>query len=97
MDAHAIAGTGSGRSGKTRNEQGHIMPFASQPPEHLVQVNFSATCPRVFSILPIGNDELQACSWLSDPVWARMSASSTPFTKRGLSLVLYFSASEIAS
>ena len=97
MHVHAIAGAGGGRSGKTRNEQGHIMPFASQPTEHLVEVNLGATSSRVFSILPVGDDELQACSWFSDPEWARMSASSTPFTKRGLSLVLYFSASEIAS
>ena len=97
MYVHGVAGTGWGRSSKTRDEQSHLMPFASQPPEYLVEVDFSATGSRIFPILPIGDDELQACSWLSDPVCARMSASSTPFTKRGLSLVLYFSASEIAS
>ena len=78
------------------------MAACGQPPEDLVQVDLGTTRLRVQSVLPVQDQELQGrpsppAAPLPDGRTRRMSASRTPFTKRGLSSVPYFSARMMAS
>ena len=56
------------------------MAALREPAEDFVQVRFGSTRLRIQAVLPVGDQNVQPAS----PV-RRMSASSTPLTKRALS------------
>ena len=84
-------------------EEGDGVAARGEPAEDLVQVDLRTACLRIEPVLPVQDQDSQERD--SSPVPAlpepgrtrRMSASSTPLTKRGLSLVPYFSARMMAS
>ena len=83
------------------DQRDDVVAAAGEAAEDFVQVDLGSAGQRVRAILPIQDEQLQRASPgpavpAALPV-RRMSASSTPFTKRGLSAVPYFSASRIAS
>src|SRR5690606_7848961 len=85
----------------TRDEQRHVVAPCREPAEDLVQMDLRTTRARVQPVLPVHDEYLQARSPSRGrrPCGrcCRIRASSTPFTKRGLSAVPYFSARTMAS
>src|SRR5690606_31243489 len=96
MHLHAVVGVAWGSARPGRYEEGHGVPARGQTPEHLVEVRFGAAGLRVVAVLPVDHEQPQAAPQRSRSS-CRISASRTPFTKRGLSAVPYFSARVSAS
>src|SRR5690606_10139037 len=83
------------------NEQRHLVAPRREPAEDLVQVGLGAPRAGVQPVLPVHDEDLQdrppSRGRRSCGRCCRISASSTPLTKRGLSTVPYFSARTMAS
>src|SRR5690606_12085876 len=99
VHVHPVDHGAGGRAGPARNEQADLVAPRGKSAEHVVQVDFRATCLRVQPILPVDDEQSQCRTPPPAPVrcCCRRSASSTPLTKRTLSSLPYFSARISAS
>src|SRR6185436_7171715 len=93
VDPHPVGRIDRLRAGKARAEQAHLVPARRQPAEDLVEVDLGAAGVRVGQVLPVDDEQLHRGPAAASGATRRITASSTPFTKRGLSAVPYFSAS----
>jgi hypothetical protein len=83
------------RHSMTMYQERDLVAAPRQTAEHLVQMDFGPAAQRVEPVLPVDDQQLQRPppDRVDPSAVPRISASSTPLMKRGLSCVPYFSAS----
>jgi hypothetical protein len=93
MHVHSVELDLALRPWPPRHQHRHVVARSRDAAEDLVQVFLRAARLGIQPVLPVEDEDVQAAPPVSSPSMARMRASNTPFTNRGLSAVPYFSAS----